>query len=137
MIKMKKNKRFLYLLCVLCLHFVASMQELYVGGFFDRRWDDVERVRHRLLAYEEDNPPTRISETKLPAKRRKRTDKKSDGGTRWTNRPVVGGGVGDEGHVGGELAPEPEDTAMEEKIKWKNKEYIIHSKFSGSISHFK
>lgn len=28
---------------------------------------------------------------------------------RWTNIPVVDGGVGEEGHVGGELAPEPEN----------------------------
>lgn len=26
-----------------------------------------------------------------------------------THLPVVGGGVGEEGHVGGELAPEPEN----------------------------
>lgn len=41
----------------------------------------------------------------------KRTSKQKD---KWTDAqrgiPVVDGGVGEEGHVGGELAPEPEDT---------------------------
>lgn len=40
-----------------------------------------------------------------------RTDRQSNSQTdRQTGIPVVDGGVGDEGHVGGELAPEPEDT---------------------------
>lgn len=38
----------------------------------------------------------------------RKTDRQTDRGI-----PVVDGGVGEEGHVGGELAPEPEDRQKE------------------------
>lgn len=33
-----------------------------------------------------------------------------------TDIPAVDGGVGEEGHVGGELAPDPEDTKKNRQI---------------------
>lgn len=52
---------------------------------------------------------------------------------RQTDIPVVGGGVGEEGHVGGELAPEPE--SRQKKNRQINHHQLLRSVFkSGSPS---